>query len=73
MSKNIYDVTVNKLALVSKDEIPAVPKAGNQYAIFKVKKKQTRKVKLLKTIEKLQGKTPIEKKSLQYVIKKLED
>jgi hypothetical protein len=42
MTAKIYDVIVNKLSLVSSSEKPAVPKAGNSYAIFKTEGRRTK-------------------------------
>lgn len=45
MTAKIYDVIVNKLSLVSSSETPAVPKAGNSYAIFKTEGRKTKLAK----------------------------
>lgn len=72
MPSKIYDVSVDKISLVTKNETPAVPKAGNKYAIFKVKRKDPiRKSKLKNVIDQL-SQDPI-KKSLKETITKLED
>ena len=51
--KEIYDVVVDKISLVSKDKNPAVPWAKTTYAIFKIKKPRLTKEDLGR-LEKIQ-------------------
>lgn len=65
----LKDVTVDKISLVTKDYTPAVPKATNKYAIFKIAKPRLEKLKKFVQWE------PEWKKKIRkfYAIKKLED
>lgn len=52
MSTILQDVYVNKISLVTKDELPAVPKATLQFSLKKTKeKKESNLEKLEKTIK----------------------
>lgn len=70
----LKDVTVDKISLVTKDFTPAVPKATNQFALFKMKEKP-RMVKLKKFLW-LETKPGWKKKIEKFLtteVKKLQD
>lgn len=70
----LKDVTVDKITLVTEEHTPAVPKATNQFALFKMKEKP-RMMKLKKFLW-LETKPARKKKVEKFVakeIKKLED
>lgn len=54
MSKAISDVTVGKVTLVTNAHNPAVPKASNKFAIFKIFKREKVSKKAIESIEKIQ-------------------
>ena len=50
MTRNIWNVFVDGISLVSKDNTPAVEQAENKFALFKTVKKDKNKEKLNKIL-----------------------
>ena len=53
MTRNIWNVFVDGISLVSKDNTPAVEQAENKFALFKTVKKNKNKEKLDKILNNL--------------------
>ena len=53
MTRNIWNVFVDGISLVSKDNTPAVEQAENKFALFKTVKKYKSKDKLNKILSNL--------------------
>jgi len=53
MTRNIWNVFVDGISLVSKDNTPAVEQAENKFALFKKVKKSTNKEQLDKILSNL--------------------
>ena len=53
MTRNIWNVFVDGISLVSKNNTPAVEQAENKFALFKTVKKDLKKEKLQKILDNL--------------------